>query len=372
MAVFSAIGLAFLLGIGFLIYFVVDQTRAAPLKVASEDSTEIRIEKIESWLQSIHESKKEIVNFNGAVLIMKNQKVLMMDTWGYTDVSGTTELSIQSSLRLASVSKQFTAAAILVLASQHKLDLDDRVDLHLKSFPFDDVTIRHLLNMTSGIPDCYMSLADTHKDTVGDVLSIQEVVQLIGDHPPNRNYDVNEIYQYSNTSYVLLAGVVEAVSGESFEDFTSKELFEPLGMKNTRVWNLMSSTDSFPNKTKSFMFSDNLEPEFLDGVAGDGAVFSSIEDFVIWERFWRENDLVDPELLKQAFLPVTLKDGTDSDYGFGWVTTEDGAWHNGSWLGARTYVLRDDANELFIVVLDSSSSQQTDTIAEQIHEAMRQ
>ena len=120
------------------------------------------------------------------------------------------------------------------------------------------------------------------------------------------------------------------------------------------------------------MFSDNLEPEFLDGVAGDGAVFSSIEDFVIWEKFWRENDLVDPELLKQAFLPVTLKDGTDSDYGFGWVTTEDGAWHNGSWLGARTYVLRDDANELFIVVLDSSSSQQTDTIAEQIHEVMRQ
>ncbi|MDB4392125.1 beta-lactamase family protein [bacterium] len=367
----SAIVFVAILAIAILIYLVFDAMALPVLDVSPNDSTVNRIKKVDAWLRTTHESEKELVTFNGSVLIMKDQKVLLMKSWGYTDATNAVEIDPQTSMRLASVSKQFTAAAVLVLATQGKIVLDEPVKTYLDSFPYADVTVRHLLNMTSGVPDCYMELAEKHKDELGEVLSIQDVVKLIAKDPPERRAGVNEVYKYSNTSYVLLAALVEVASGQSFEEFTSKTLFEPLEMGNTRVWNLLSEDSSFPNKAGTFIFSENLECGFIDGVAGDGGVFSSVEDFVIWEQFWRGNESVSSELLKQAFQSVKLKDGSVSDYGFGWVTADYGSWHNGSWMGARTYVIRDVKNGLFIVVLDNSSSISVDFIAEQLHEAMR-
>ncbi|MCA9140390.1 MAG: serine hydrolase [Planctomycetales bacterium] len=132
--------------------------------------------------------------------------------------------------------------------------------------------------------------------------------------------------------------------------------------------NLLSKDETFPNKTSSFEWVDGtpLEPSWIDGVAGDGGVFSSIEDFVTWDGFWRGNDLISDSVLAEAFKRPKLSDGTFSDYGFGWVLTDEGAWHNGRWLGACTCISRRLRERDCIVVLDNSSSWIVDEMASEL------
>jgi CubicO group peptidase (beta-lactamase class C family) len=359
LGILAVVFLVFVAFVGAVLYV----TNAPTLEVAKGDSESVRLEKTEAWIQGLHDSG----NFNGGVLIIKNGKTILSRCWGHTDASQEKEITSKTSMRLASVSKQFTAAAILVLAEQEKIGLDDLVVDHLKGFPYDDVTIRHLLNMTSGIPDSYMDLANEHKENLGECLEVSDVVDLVATYPRARSNQVNEVHRYSNTSYVLLAAIVESASGLSFEQFMDDELFGLLAMKNTRVWNLVSKDETFPGKAKTFSGSSDLEPTFLDGVAGDGAVFCSLDDFVIWDQFWRGNDLVSPDLINQAFARPRLSDGSRPNYGFGWVIEGDGHWHNGSWLGAATYTWQDE--NLYVVILDNSSSLIVDSMGLEIRGA---
>ncbi|MEL7163293.1 MAG: serine hydrolase domain-containing protein, partial [Bacteroidota bacterium] len=183
-------------------------------------------------------------------------------------------------------------------------------------------------------------------------------------------------FAYSNTNYVLLAGIIEATSGKSFEAFLREELFTPLEMPNTRVWNLVSGEKTFPNKTGGFgRFAGRikvLKPDFLDGVAGDGAVFSSIEDFLIWDRFWTGNELISDDLLQQAFVPGQLQGNETSKYGFGWALEEGYHWHNGSWLGAMTHIARNPERGTLLVILDNSQNIRLGDIAREVESVWRQ
>jgi hypothetical protein len=102
------------------------------------------------------------------------------------------------------------------------------------------------------------------------------------------------------------------------------------------------------------------------GHSGDGAVFSSIEDFVVWDQFWRGNELISADLLSEAFEKPKLNDGSLSDYDFGWVLTDKGAWHNGEWFGAATHISRGVRDRTCIVVLDNSSSLIVDAIVAEL------
>jgi len=339
-----------------------------PVAVASDASEADRIAAVDRWLDELFEKFK----FNGGVLVVRDGQVLLSKTCGFTDHNATQRLNDHSAFRLASVSKQFTAAGVLRLAEKGLLDLDDPVAKHLDGFTIENVTIRHLLNQTSGIPDDYMSFAEHHRETLGNVLTISKVVTLVKQYS-KAELAPGEVMEYSNTNYVLLAGIVEAVSGLSFENFMSEELFQPLGMKDTRVWNLLSGKRS-PNQANDFDQIDDertpVETTWLDGVAGDGAVFSSLHDFVIWEQFWDGSPLVSDVLLQEAFERPKLNDGTRSDYGFGWVVERKRHWHNGSWLGANTYIVRFPESRCCVVVLDNSSNRRLDKIATEIEEAL--
>jgi len=130
-----------------------------------------------------------------------------------------------------------------------------------------------------------------------------------------------------------------------------------------------------PNQASDFDQIDDdrtpIEPTWLDGVAGDGAVFSSLNDFVIWDRFWYRNSRVSNTLLEQAFDRPKLKDGSRSDYGFGWVVERKRQWHNGAWLGANTYIVRYPKTRSCLVVLDNSSNLRLDSIADEIEKALK-
>lgn len=317
-----------------------------------------KIKAIDRWLTAQHKAGV----FNGSVLIAHKGKPLLMKGYGYTDYRKNQKLSPQSAFRLASVSKQFTAAGIMRLHEKGLLNYDAPLSTYFKNFAYPKATVRQLLTHTSGIPDVYMSLADAHEDIVGEVLTVQKVVKLLTAYPhKNKARAPKDRFKYSNTGYVLLAAIIERVSGQSFEAYMQKELFSPLKMKNTRVWNLLSAQKTFKNKTTGFEYVKGkcqaLQPSFLDGVAGDGAVFSSVEDFLIWDRFWYSNPLISAKNLQEAFKPVKLNNGKMTKYGFGWgIESPTRVSHNGSWLGARTAIVRDTQTQMCLVLLDNSSN----------------
>jgi len=320
-----------------------------------ESSTEqLEISEIDKWLELLSSKEK----FNGAVLISENGAPLLLKAYGYTDSKFEEKLNIRSSFRLASISKQFTAACILILVHQQKLELDDFVGNYIIDFPYKNITIRNLLNHTSGIPDSYIDLAHNYKSEVEPELTITEAIDLIKTNSIEPIYSSNDKFKYSNTNYILLAGIIESLSKQPLEKFMFENLFEPLGMNNCRVWNLLSKDPTFPGKTSSFIDfgigRKELKPSFIDGVAGDGGVFCSIEDFLIWDKFWYENKLIPPKVLEQAFIKPMLNNGEFSNYGFGWFVDENIVYHSGTWLGSRTYIRRNTKSKRCLVILDNS------------------
>lgn len=340
----------------FFTWFFVVFLKIPKIEVPVGASKEERVACIDAWLTKLHEQHK----FNGAILIANNNEPLLAKAYGFTNAHMNEELTINSSFRLASVSKQFTAAGIMLLKEKKLLDYEDEAGKYIPELPYEGVTIRHLLNHTSGIPDIYLSLAKLHKDTI-EVLSNEKAVQLLIDAAKPFQSAPNEKFKYANTNYILLAHIIEIISGKSFEAFMQDELFRPLGMTNTRVWNLLSKEATFAHKTSSFKHFrgkniKEMPPTFIDGVAGDGAVFSSIQDFLIWDKFWYENDLLSEENLAEAFVKPTLNNGKTSDYGFGWIVAGELVWHNGAWLGANTVIMRNVAGKTSLVLLDNSSN----------------
>ncbi|MEM6671801.1 MAG: serine hydrolase domain-containing protein [Planctomycetota bacterium] len=309
----------------------------------------------------------EAGDFNGGVLIARAGEPVLMQTYGSADLKGERALTTATPFRLASVSKQFTAAAVLTLVRDERLGLDDEAVGLLPDLPYPGVTVRHLLNQTSGIPDRYMQLAKKHRRALGGRLRIADVPSLLAKAQYRNHRTPGSRYAYSNTDYVLAAGVVEAVSGSTFEAYLKSALFDPLGMTHARVWT-QESKDDFPERALDFLQYGSkdslpLEPEWFDGVAGDGGVFASLEDLLVWERFWREPELVPAELAELCFRAPTLANGEPSDYGFGWAGVPDQPWHNGAWLGARTFVARDLTNDGWLAVLDNSMNANAEVLA---------
>jgi len=348
------VGLIFLI-IGFFAWFFKFYLVVPELNISEEMSDKQKIEVLDNWFTTLQKQGK----FNGVVYLSKEHKTLLSKGYGYTDYRKYQSLTNISSLRLASVSKQFTAVGILILAENEKLLLDDDIKKYIPELEYNNVSIRNLLNQTSGIPDNYLELAEKNKSSI-QLLTNQKAVELVAREKAQLKFKPNEKYQYSNTNYIILARIIEIISNKSYEEFMKQEVFEPLAMKSTRVWNLLSIDSTFTNKADDF---DNLKgnvkelkPTFIDGVAGDGAVFSSANDMEIWDRFWYGNDLISQCLLEEAFKKPTLLDETKSDYGFGWIITDQGMWHNGAWLGANTFIARNTERKTCTAIFDNSAN----------------
>lgn len=189
--------------------------KVTELILSEELDQKEQLSEVDDWLEQLHQQG----NFNGGVLIIKNDSVLFKKTYGYTDFTRQKKLTSNSAFRLASVSKQFTATGIMLLKEQGKLDFDDAVTKYLPELKYDKATVRSLMTHTSGIPDAYMGFPDQYKDEIGSELEISEVVTLLAKADLPFASEPNSTFKYSNTGYVLLAAIIERVSGVSFEEF---------------------------------------------------------------------------------------------------------------------------------------------------------
>ena len=296
-----------------------------PISISSSATMAEKLTAIDHWLLALSKKRK----FNGAILISKDHKPDLMKTYGYQDFKREKLLTHQSSFRLGSVSKQFTAMAIMILNNQGKLKYDDSVQKYLPSFPYSDVSILHLLTHTSGIAD-YMNLAlkeyfslftkigfymnqsmvnlfydgepSEYKDHY-TILTSNDVLNMIGKYRERRLFLAGEKYVYSNTGYVILSLVVEAVSGQTFESFLDKEIFVPLNMENSSFWNLFTLPGKLSNRVEGTNGKRLNDYSWMDGVSGDGSVFLSIEDFLKWDRALKNHTLIPRSKFDKALVP---------------------------------------------------------------------
>jgi CubicO group peptidase (beta-lactamase class C family) len=275
-----------------------------------------------------------------SVLVIRDGRAVVRRAYGLANAEAKTRATTATNYRLASVTKQFTAAAILALAEDGKLSLNDRVRQWLPSLPpsLDAVTIEQLLTHTSGVIDYedVIPVGTTEQLLDADVLRLLE--------PQDKTYFApGSKYHYSNSGYALLALIVERASGQSFAAFLRERIFLPLGMTNT------FAGSNVPNRA----YGTPGDQSVTSAVLGDGGVYSSIDDLAKWDAA-----LYDPKY-EIAFTPRTATDDAKIAYGYGWRISEHRGtrmlWHTGETRGFRNVLVRFPDKRLTVIVLTNRS-----------------
>lgn len=311
--------------------------------------------------------------FHGAVLVAKGNKVIFSKGYGYANYDKKTNITTASAFNLASVSKQFTAMGIMLLKEQGKLKYEDKITQYLPIKADPNITIRHLLNHTSGIWD-YGRLFRKNWDRA-KLVTNNDVIERINALEKRNYFTPGEKFKYSNTGYILLASIIEKASGLSFPKFMHKHIFKPLGMKNSYAFNLTMKGQQ-PGRVLGYRLADKKaqlnDLFYLDGVFGDGNVYSSVDDLFTWDRALYTEKLVKKATLEQAFTPATLNNGKKSYYGFGWGLHKgnERVRHGGSWVGFRTYIIRNFADKTTTILLDNSTNRAATRIAKNLDKLM--
>ena len=328
----------------------------------------VPIENIRNYASQL----KQQYGFNGSILVAKNGKILFEEHLGYQDLRQKNPIESTNTYQLASVSKQFTAAAILLLYQEGKLDLDDFASKYLPDFPYKNIKIRHLLNHTSGLPN-YMYAAEKNwkSKTPPDNIAMLNLLDKLKMQP---YFKPGERFDYSNTGYFVLASIVSKVSNQSYSDFLESRFLKPLNLTNTYVHNPNEARQKeeligFRRYGKSYIaipFTVN------DGVVGDKGIYSTASDLFKWNQSLTERTILNDSILSKAFLPGKTNNGKIVPYGFGFrlkqETDTELVYHNGVWNGFSTTLRRYKADDVTIIILTNNSFSSISAISEKLRE----
>ncbi len=328
---------------------------------------DLRATRLDGLFTSLHAKNA----FNGNVLIAEEGKTLFEKSYGYADEISKRAIDKNTVFELASVSKQFTAMAIVLLQKQGKLRYEDHIATYIPSLSFyKDITIRQLIHHTSGLPD-YMELFE-EKWAKSTFATNQDVVDMLAKYKPALQFQPDEKFEYSNTGYALLGFIIEKTSQMTFEDFLKQHIFKPLKMNNTFVYRsrfkpqkvenyaLGYVQDSMGNKVLTNSFGKTFYTYYLDGIVGDGMVNSTASDLLIWDQALYTNALVNETDKKTIFESIKTIDGATTDYGFGWFITQQENYgaianHSGGWAGYTTFIERHMTSRKTIILLQNHS-----------------
>ncbi|HZS08833.1 MAG TPA: serine hydrolase domain-containing protein [Blastocatellia bacterium] len=289
-----------------------------------------------------------------SVAVVQDGKVVLAKGYGMANVELSSPATENTVYQLASVTKQFTATAIMMLVEDGKISLDDKLTKILDGLPaaWDGVTVRHLLNHTSGIRS-YTSVPDFFKTARKDYKK-EEIIKLVTDAP--MEFAPGEKWNYNNTGYFLLGMIIEKVSGKEYGAFLSERIFQPLGMTSTRVNDL---TEVIKNRAQGYTWNNGRlrNGEYLSPTQpfSAGALVSTVLDLAKWDAALYTEKLLRRASLDQMWTPTKLNDGKTQDYGFGWgvdvYRTRKRLSHGGGIQGFSTFITRFVDDKLTVIVL---------------------
>lgn len=303
---------------------------------------------------------------NGVVLYAEQGKVVYRKAFGFRDLNKRhpDSLRVDDQFQLSSDSKMFTAEAVMILYAQGKLDYDADVRTYIPEFPYEGITVRHLLNHRSGLPR-YDSMADEFWRDRTKPFSNEEMIRMLVKRKPERYAAPDVTFFYNNINYALLASVVERVSGQHFEDFMRENIFEPLGMNRSFIYSMRNDS-----VVSLYMDCDahghdlyksgpvKAQNDYLNGVMGDKIMFSTVDDIYKYMVSLDCNLLLPDSVQCEAFRPGSSTWKRGENYGFGWRMSEehpDVFFHYGWWKGYRSVVIRNVVQNRVLIVLGNTT-----------------
>ena len=313
---------------------------------------EVWTTKIDTYFQDKYDRNK----FNGVVLFASCGKVFFKKAYGYANIKTKDSLSLYSNFQLASVSKPLTAIAVLQLYEKGLVDLDENIRKYIPELPYEDITVRMLLTHKSGLFN-YMYFSDKFWDSWTTPMSNEESINLICEKKPDIWFYPGRRYNYSNTGFMLLASIVERVSGESFAYYMKDHVFKPAGMDSTFVYDACLTPEVREQNVIGYRPNGRIaENSYLNGVVGDKGVYSNVLDMFKLDQALYSNTVVKQETLEEAFTPQHTRLHIDDNYGLGWrlnFANPDAkiVYHAGWWKGFKTQFIRVLPNQATIVVL---------------------
>ena len=306
-----------------------------------------------------------------AVVVLKNGKVVHQQGYGMANLEYGVPITSTTIFDVASVSKQFTAMAIAILAKQEKISLDDDIRKYMPDIPDfgKTITIRHLLHHTSGLRSWgfLMQLEGLEWD---DRLSYAHTLQLARNQK-ELNFEPGEEYSYSNTGYTLLAEIVARVTGQSFREWTTTNIFKPLGMTGTHFHD--DHTEIVKNRASSY--TPDKKGGFRNVVSnltvvGSSSLFSTVEDMSKWIKNFDEGQVGGTAVLDQMFETGVLNNGKKLNYAFGLVMGEyrgiKTVHHSGGWAGFNSHIVLFPKQKFNVAVLSNLSTMKPVSLANQI------
>ena len=318
-------------------------------------------------ISSLMSTLYERGQFNGAILVAKEGQIIYRNAFGKANLETGTDFTPGTPSDIGSVTKQFTAMAIMILAGRNELNYDDPVAKYIPEFSgsahFREITLRNLLTHTSGIPDYGdLGIDDSGLDQKGLIAALLKKEDLL--MKPGLKY------RYSNPGYALLAVVVERVSGNSFGVFLAQEIFKPLGMSDTFLYDSQGTKDS--RAAVGYDQFGQVDDARATAIPGDGGIYSTVNDLLKWDQSLYTDKLVPQPALAAAFTPGTVQEGSSS-YGFGWNVRQGGTdkyvWHTGNHAGFRAFIerrLKERVTVIMVTNRGNSERQEIDTAIQNI------
>jgi CubicO group peptidase (beta-lactamase class C family) len=332
-------------------------------------------------LDSLFTSLYTYGQINGNVLVAENGLPIYQKSFGYSNIKTKTLNSENSGFSLASVSKVFTSTAILQLKEKGKLKLDDSVIKYFPDFPYPEITIRHLLTHTSGLPEIEIFRQQV-KDNPNKVFTNKDLLPTLKNLKQPLSFKPNDNYQYTNANYILLALLVENISNSTFQEYLQKNIFSPAKMTNTYF---QKDNSQKGNKNRvidydyPFLFSTELENVDslknyrvrmlnLSGFVGNGNIITTTTDLLKFDQELYGGKLLKQSSLKEAFTPNKLNNsqtvqtslgGEKASYGLGWFILTDSSsgkivGHTGGVPGALSILLRNIDKKQTAILFDNA------------------
>lgn len=339
-----------------------------PLLVAGCDPVSTEALSRSGQVDALFAEFTEGVQPGAAVMVIENGEVVHRAGYGYANLEERTPIAADTAFRLASVSKQFTSMAVMLLAGEGRLAYDDAVSRYLPQLsPYPGVTFRHLMTHTGGLPEYYDVI-----DTSAGMPSNSDALALLATMDGTA-FAPGERYEYSNPGYDMLASLVAAISGTDFPAFMRSRIFAPLGMQGTLVHDHtrpdvpQRALGYAPDERGGYVL-DNDDP--LNGIVGSGGVFSTLNDLYRWDQALYGEALVSQATLEEAWTPARLNDGTAVDYGFGWRVEDHRGHlrvrHGGSWVGFRTHIARCPEERFSVIILSNRADMNPEEYVDRI------
>lgn len=306
--------------------------------------------------------------FNGGILVAKNGEVVYERYVGYKDMATKDSLTAETPLQIASTSKTFTAAAILKLVQEGRLKLNDSLTVFFPGFPYPGITVKMLLNHRSGLPN-YMYYLEPKLWDKKVFLTNNDVLNTLVSLKPARAFNPNTRFQYCNTNYVLLALIVEKLSGLPYPVYMKNNIFEPLKMNNTFVFTMNDSLRSTPSYNA---YGGLWQLDYTDGPYGDKNIYSTPRDLLKWDQAWYAHGFIDKSLVDSAFTPYSNERPSQHNYGLGWrlLMLPNGkkmVYHHGRWHGFNAAFARLTDEKVTIIILGNKYKSSIYTTARRMY-----